>query len=146
MRRFETGTGADNDAQPSAASTDAPKNGINGPYRGDLIFTEEDKSYGCPARLTVVANLQQDGAAVTGDFDLVEVDHSGGFVKGTVDVGGGGGDTFGTFRADFLPDDLGDHFAIETKIVSPDSGAFEGTFVFSEGIVGRGSATFTRVK
>ena len=121
----------------------APVNGINGEYRGDLTFTEEDTSYGWPAHLTVVAYLDQNGNAVTGKFKLLEVDYSGGFVKGTVDLGAGG-DPFGAFRADFLPDDLGDHFAIETKIISPDSSRFEGTFVFAEGVVGQGIATFTR--
>jgi len=122
----------------------APADGINGVYWGDLIFTEENESYGWPARLSVVAKLQQDGAVVTGDFDLGEVPYSGGFVKGTVDIGATGAETFGTFRADFLPDDLGDPFAIDTKIVSPDGGSFEGTFVFDGGIVGHGNATFTR--
>jgi hypothetical protein len=129
----------------SPPTKSAPGNGINGQFRGDLIFTEENTSYGWPARLTVMANLQQDGAKVTGDFNLIEVDYSGGFVRGTVDIGMSG-DSFGTFIADFLPDDLGDHFAIDTKIVSPDSRGFEGTFVFAEGIVGRGNSTFTRVK
>ena len=124
----------------------APGIGFNGQYRGDLVFTEENTSYGWPARLTVVANLKQDGADVTGEFNLQEVDYSGGCVEGTVDIAAAEGDTFGTFRADFLPDDLGDHFAIETKIVSPDSGVFKGTFVFAEGVVGRGNATFTRVR
>ena len=115
-------------------------NGINGPYQGDLTFTEEDTSYGWPAHLTVTAYLRQNGAVVTGNFNLLEIDYSGGDVKGAVDTAAG------TFTADFWPNDLGDHFAVDTHIVSPDGGRLEGTFVFAEGVVGHGTATFTRVK
>jgi hypothetical protein len=113
-------------------------------YQGDLTFTEEDSRYGWPAHLTVIANLQQNGTDVIGDFDLLEVPYSGGCVAGTVDPAPNG-DVLGGFRADFRPDDLGDDFTIETKITSRDSSRFEGTFIFAGGVVGRGNATFTRV-
>jgi len=141
---------ASNPFFPSTASappptTPAPGSGINGQYRGELTFTYEDLSYGWPQRLTVLANLQQTGADVTGDFDLVEAIDSGGYVKGTVDTANGDIPA-GTFSARFLPDDLGDPFSIDTKITSPDGGRFEGTFIFADDVVGHGTATFIRVK
>jgi hypothetical protein len=95
--------------------------------------------------MTVTATLSQNGADVTGDFNILEVIDSGGYVCGTVDTAAESG-TFGTFKANFLPDDLGDPFTVDTKITSPDGGRLEGTFVFAGGVVGHGSATFTRVK
>jgi hypothetical protein len=128
---------------PSPPSTPAPGTGINGRYIGKLTFTEQDPRYGWPTLLTVVANLHQDGANVTGEFDLSEVMYSGGYVNGI--IGTTNADTsVGTFIARFLPDDLGDPFSIDTKITSPDGGRFEGTFIFADGVVGRGTATFTR--
>jgi hypothetical protein len=93
----------------------------------------------------VAADLRQNGADVIGDFDLLEVDYSGGDVAGTVDTATGD-DSFGTFRAYFSPNDLGTPFVVDTKITSPDGGRFEGTFVFGNGVVGRGNAMFTRVE
>ena len=61
-------------SSPSPPSPPASGNGINGRYLGDLTFTEENTSYGWPPHLTVAANLLQDGARVTGVFDLIEVD------------------------------------------------------------------------
>ena len=66
-------------------------------------------------------------------------------MMGTLDTAEGD-DHLGRFKADFWPNDLGDHFAIDTNIVLPDGGRFEGAFVFAEGIVGRGNATFSRVR
>ena len=119
--------------------------GINGSYQGDLTFTEENTSYGWPAHLTVTATFNQNGADVTGDFDLLEVMYSGGYVCGTVDTAAEDG-TFGTFKARFLPDDLGDPFTVDARMTSSDGGRLEGTFVFADGVVGHGNATFTRIK
>jgi hypothetical protein len=91
----------------------------------------------------VTANLHQNGTDVTGDFDLLEVCCSGGSVKGTVETATGD-ETLKTFRVSFEPDDLGDPFSVDAKITSPDGDRFEGTFVFDNGVVGRGNATFTR--
>jgi hypothetical protein len=91
----------------------------------------------------VVANLRQTGTNVTGDFDLLEVIYSGGYVTGTMDAASGDL-TSVAFQAHFDPDDLGDPFTIDTRITSPDGGRFEGTFIFADGVVGRGNATFIR--
>jgi hypothetical protein len=122
--------------------------GINGRYRGDLIFTERDTTscgqHCWPARFTVMANLHQNGADVTGGFDVMEVIFSGGDVKGSVDTATGD-DTVGRFRARLEPNDLGVLIVIDTKITAPDGGRFEGTFIFGYDVVWRGSATFTRI-
>jgi len=123
---------------PSPPPVPVSENGVNGPYLGHLTFTEENTSYGWPAHLTVTANLRQNGAVVTGVFNLLEIDYSGGDVKGAVDTAAG------TFTADFWPNDLGTHFAVDTHIVSQNGDRLEGTFVFAEGVVGHGTVTFTR--
>ena len=93
--------------------------------------------------MTVITNLKQDGAEVTGDFDVMEVMYSGGYVRGTVSPGTTT-EPFGTFKANFFPDDLGVPFDITTTIPAEDGGTFTGTFVFSR--LGSGKVTFTRVK
>ena len=117
---------------------DPSGNGINGGYLVNLTFTERNPMYGWPPHLTVTAALRQNGTVVTGPFTLSEVPYSDGDVKGVVDTAAG------TFTADFWPNDLGTHFAVDTHIVSPDGGRLEGTFVFGEGIVGHGTVTFAR--
>jgi hypothetical protein len=93
-----------------------------------------------------VADLRQNRADVIGVFDLVEVNYSGGDVTATVDTGTEE-DTLGSLRAYFSPNDLGTPFVVDTKITSPDGGRFAGAFVFgTNGVVGHGNATFTRVQ
>ena len=123
--------------------TPGPGSVIHGVYQGILTFTDGPR-FGWPSPMTITASLEQNGADVRGDFDLKEVMYSGGYVTGTV-ASGATTDAVGTFKASFLPDDLGVPFDVDTTITAQDGGAFTGTFVFAAK-VGRGNATFTRLK
>ena len=119
--------------------------GLNGQYRGELTITEGDTTCkDCwPAHMILMARLQQSGTEVTGGFNNLTVDFSGGNVKGTVSTATQ--DTFGIFKARFEPNDLGTLIVFDTKITSPDGGTLVGSFELGDPPFDRGNVTFTRI-